>query len=139
MDSRVMLTTLLYFSITFLLTQYFQLKYCSSEYVHMIMTTFKPFNWNFYIFNENIFLEMFLRHNLHMIALLFNAQFKTCRIFTDLCDCHCNPILEQLNHPQNKSAYSQKLSIPLQSAFSLEIYLFGKFSVFCPLSGPLCG
>lgn len=94
MDSRVMLTTLLYFWITFLLAQYFQLKYCSSEYVNMIITTLKPFNWNFYLFNENIFLEKFLRHNLHMIALLFNVQFKNCRIFTDLCDCHCNPILE---------------------------------------------
>lgn len=139
MDSRIMLNTLLYFSITFLLTQYFQLKDCSTEYVNMIMTTLKPFNWKFYLFTENMFLEMFLRHNLHMIALLFNVQFKTCRIFTDLCDCLCNLILEYLNHPQNKSAYSQNLSIPLQSAFFLEIHLLGRFSVFCPLSGPLCG
>lgn len=74
-----------------------------------------------------------------MRALLFNVQFKTCRIFTDLCDHHHNLILEQHNHPQNKSsAYSRQPSIPLQSAFSLEIHLFGKFSVFCPLSGPLC-
>lgn len=74
-----------------------------------------------------------------MRALLFNVQFKTCRIFTDLCDHHHNLILEQHNHPQNKSsAYSRQPSIPLQSAFSLEIHLLGKFLVFCPLPGPLC-